>query len=114
MKIDMNKDFDEAFPDTVAAGLTLKEWLVAAFAFLIAIGVVVLVWYLTGLSITVSVYFGIPVMAPIMFLGIYKYQGAFLTEIIKAAKYQFQTRKLAFEGEEYKERRNLFVIKRGK
>ena len=53
-------------------------------------------------------------MAPIMFLGIYKYQGAFLTEIIKAAKYQFQTRKLAFEGEEYKERRNLFVIKRGK
>ena len=44
MKIDMNKDFDEAFPDTVAAGLTLKECLVAAFAFLIAIGDVVLVW----------------------------------------------------------------------
>lgn len=75
MKIDLNRDFEDAFPSEAYGGFTMKQCMVAVAGFLCALGVALVVWRLTGLGIVECSYIGIPVMIPICAAGFYAYQG---------------------------------------
>ena len=75
MKIDLNRDFEEAFPSEAYGGFTMKQCMVAVAGFLCASGIALAVWRLTGIGIVECSYIGIPVMIPICAAGFYAYQG---------------------------------------
>lgn len=75
MKIDLNRDFEEAFPNEAYAGFTMRQCAVAAAGFLCAAAVALAVWHFTGIGIVECSYIGIPVMIPICAAGFYAYQG---------------------------------------
>lgn len=100
MKIDMNKDFEKEFQYTLWKGLGGREVLSAVIAFLVSGAMVVALWHFTGLPINVCVYFGIPVMVPIAAVGIVRYQGATLWEMVKELNYLKKTRELPYEAME--------------
>ncbi len=100
MKIDMNKDFEREFASTLWKGLNGRELLTGTAALLGAAGVVVPVWYLTGIPINICVYIGFPVMAVIGAVGIWTYQGATVFELLRELKYFRKTRELSYEAEE--------------
>lgn len=101
MKIDMNKDFETAFRNMAWKGLTVREVVTALIALGSAAGVVIAIWQATRVPINVCVYFGIPVMIPIVGVGLVRYQGSSAWEIGKEIWYLHKTRELPFEAEEY-------------
>lgn len=112
MKIDINKDFEEKYKNTYK-GLTGGEAATAAVALVIAGITAWMVWFHFGLPINVSVYLGIPVMVPVILLGIFKYQGMSLPELIKEFLYSVRTKELPYEAEEYNESyRRVFSMER--
>lgn len=113
MKININKDFEQAFPDEAFGGFTLKQCVTAGAGFLIAGITVISMWYVTGLGIVECTYAGIPVMIPVCILGFYKYQGQTPWKLLKEIRYMRETRLLLYEAEEYrKECRRTFRMKR--
>ena len=101
MKININKDFEQAFPNEAFGGFTLKQCLTAA-AGLLAAGITGLfLWRVTGIGIVECTYAGIPVMIPICILGFYKYQDQTPWEILKEMRYMQGTKLLLHEAEEY-------------
>lgn len=104
MKIDMNKDFETEFQNTVWSGLTSREILIGGIALSLALGVGFLIWYFSGIPINVCVYFGLPVMAVIVGLGMIKYQGSSPWKLLKEIWYTQQVKELAYEAEEYSEK----------
>lgn len=103
MKIDMNKDFETTFQNAVWKGMTLRELLTGGIAFVASAVIIVLIWHWTKLPINVCVYFGIPIMIPIVLVGIARYQGSSALELWKELRYLRNTRELAYEAEEYSE-----------
>lgn len=101
MKINMNKDFEEAFQLTAWKGMTAQEVGTAAVAFGAAALVVFGVWKVTGIPVNISVYFGLPVMLPIAAAGIFKYQGSDLFHLVQEIRYMSKTKELAYEAGEY-------------
>lgn len=111
MKIDINKDFEETFKNSTVKGFTLREVVTIAAAFGLSFVVVAFIWYFTGISLRVAVYFGVPVMLPIVFVGIFRYQGMPVEELIKEVRYMYKTRELACEAEEYQGKQRIFTMK---
>lgn len=112
MKIDINKDFETAFQATVWRGMTKREMVTAVAALSAAAAVIVLVWHTTGIPIDVCVYFGIPVMVPIVIIGLFRYQGSGLREILSEMMYLYHTRDLPYEaGEYFEDRLPVFTMK---
>lgn len=103
MKIDINKDFEAHFQNTAWQGLTFRETLIGVAALAASSGIVMLVWHLTDLPVNVCVYFGIPVMIPIVVIGIMRYQGSGVWELMKELSYLKHTEEIPFEAEEYQE-----------
>lgn len=101
MKINMNKDFEEAFRGTAWKGMTNRELATAAAAFAAAGLVIVILWKLTGIPINVSVYFGIPVMVPVAAAGIFEYQKTRMLDMAREVLYTFQSGSVAYEAGEY-------------
>jgi hypothetical protein len=107
----MNKDFEQEFKSTVWKGLVGREVVFSVIAFLAAAATAVTVWYFTGIPINVCVYTGIPVMIPIAAIGILKYQGATLWELLKEFIYFTKTRELSYDAEEYQGNSRVFTMK---
>lgn len=103
MKINMNKDFETAFQSTAFKGFTWKEILTAGIALIAMGGIAAAVWYVTRLPIDVCVYFGIPVMIPIIGVGMLRYQGISMWGLMKEMWYMYRTRELPYEAEECSE-----------
>ncbi len=101
MKIDINKDFEEAYQHSFWRGLTGKESLMGAIALAAGAGAAFLAWKMTGLPANVCAYFGVPAMLPIVVLGVFKYQGSGAWGLAKDMLYMLRTRKLAYEPGEY-------------
>lgn len=101
MKIEINKDFEEKYKSTYK-GLTISEAITAVIALGIAGGVALAAWKFFGLPINVSIYFGVPVMVPVVVLGFYKYQGTRPVGLAREILYFIKTRELAVELEENK------------
>lgn len=111
MKIDMNKDFDEAFPSEFALGFTLKQFLVAAAALITGIMVMVFVHFYTGIGIVECSYIIIPVSGPICMLGFAGYQMQTPIQYIREILYVRKTKELLYEAEELKGKGRVFTMK---
>ena len=102
MKIDINKDFEEAFPNEVYSGFTLGQCMAAASGMVLAFGAAFLLWRFAGIPIVECTYLAIPLMVPVCAVGFFKYQGQSLTGIIREMMYSRRTEKLAYSAGEYR------------
>lgn len=97
MKIDLNKDFEAQFKPESWKGFSSGEILCGGIALGLAAVVIIAVWHFTGLPINVCVYFGIPVMVPVVAVGMIKYQGHSAAGVMKEIQYFLKTRELCAE-----------------
>ena len=62
MKIDINKDFEKAFPDDLWKGFTLKQIITFAIGIIMAAGAIAALWKFMKISPITGSYIAIPVM----------------------------------------------------
>ena len=109
MKIDINKDFEEAFPNEIYSGFTLGQCMAAVSGMILSFGAAFLLWRLAGIPIVECTYIAIPLMVPVCAIGFFRYQGQSLVGIIREFFYSRQTEKLAYGAGEYQRRsRKIF------
>ena len=116
MKIDINKDFETAYQQSIWKGLDLKQ-LLTVFCFLpTVIGVMGVLWYFLKIPPQGGVYIGILVAFPIPVFGLFKYRGMSIPMLYKEWKYLQATKKLCGETEsEAHQKRTIFSMnQRGK
>ena len=75
MKIDINKDFEEAFPNEIYSGFTLGQCMAAVSGMILSFGAAFLLWRLAGIPIVECTYIAIPLMVPVCAIGFFRYQG---------------------------------------
>ena len=75
MNITINKDFLTEYKDDFWKGFTFQECVSIAVGAAIGIGGAAAVHFYTGIAVDTAVYIGVPMAAPVVFLGFYKYQG---------------------------------------
>ncbi|GEM_PF-1217523 len=102
MKIDINKDFEEAFPNEVYSGFTLGQCMAAVSGMVLSFGAAFMLWRLMGIPIVECTYIAIPLMVPVCAIGFFKYQGQSLIGIIREFFYSRHTEKLAYSAGEYR------------
>ena len=113
MKIDINKDFEEAFPNEVYSGFTLGQCMAAVSGMILSFGAAFLLWRLAGIPIVECTYIATPLMVPVCAIGFFRYQGQSLVGIIREFFYSRQTEKLAYGAGEYQRRyRKIFSVGR--
>lgn len=100
MKININKDFEEAYKENFFKGFTMKETFCIALALAIAIGVAAFFTITFSLPINVSIYLGLPFAAPVLIIGFKKFQGLTLVEYIKELIYENQIKELYYDADE--------------
>lgn len=62
MKIDINKDFEKAFPDDLWKGFTLKQIITFSVGLIMAAGTIIALWVFFKISPVTGSYIAIPVM----------------------------------------------------
>ena len=87
MKIDINKDFEKAFPDDLWKGFTLKQIITFSVGLIMAAGTIIALWVFLKISPVTGSYIAIPVMLPICFIGIYEYQNHSLWAMYKELRF---------------------------
>ena len=114
MKININEDFNEAFPDEAFAGFTLKQCLVGGGAFALAVAAALLLWRFAGIGIVECTYIAVPAMFPVCALGLGRYQGQGIPQIITEWDYCRKTKRLLYEaGEKPEGKERTFHMKKG-
>ena len=101
MKIDINKDFEKAFPDDLWKGFTLKQIITFSVGLIMAAGTI----------IALCSYIAIPVMLPICFIGIYEYQNHSLWAMYKEMRFYRATKKLTYGAEEAPKTGRIFTMR---
>ena len=101
MKITINKDFEESFPNEFYSGFTFGQCLAAAIGLFFSIGAAWLLWKTLGIPVVECTYVAIPLMIPFLAIGFFKYQKQTLKGIMEAMNYYRNTKKLLYEAEEY-------------
>lgn len=94
MKIDINKDFEKAFPDDLWKGFTLKQIITFSVGLIMAAGTIIALWVFLKISPVTGSYIAIPVMLPICFIGIYEYQNHSLWRCTKRCGFTGQLKNL--------------------
>ena len=112
MKIDINKDFEESFPNEVYSGFTLGQCLAAVVGLIMAAGAAFLLWKYAGIPIVECTYLAIPLMVPACAVGFYRYQGQSLYGIIREFLFARKTQRLSYAAGEYAGNRRIFTMKR--
>ena len=112
MKIDINKDFEEAFPNEIYSGFTLGQCLAAAIGLAMAAGAAFLLWRFAKIPIVECTYMTIPLMVPACAVGFFRYQGQSLFGIIREILFAGKTQRLSYAAGEYAGNRRIFSMKR--
>ncbi len=112
MKIDINKDFEEAFPNEIYSGFTLGQCLCAAIGLMLAAGTAFLLWKYLNIPIVECTYLAIPLMVPACAVGFYRHQGQSLPGIIREFLFSRKTQRLSYAAGEYSGNRRIFAVKR--
>ena len=99
MKIDINKDFETAYQQSIWKGLDLKQLITVGCFLPTVIGIMVVLWYFLNVPPQGGVYIGILAALPIPFLGLFKYRGMSIPMLCKEWKYLQKTKKLCGETE---------------
>ena len=87
MKIDINKDFETAYQQSIWKGLDLKQLITVGCFLPTVIGIMVVLWYFLNVPPQGGVYIGILAALPIPFLGLFKYRGMSIPMLCKEWKY---------------------------
>ena len=111
MKIDINKDFEEAFPNEIYSGFTLGQCLAAVIGLAMAAGAAFLLWKYAKIPIVDSTYLTIPLMVPACAVGFYRYQGQSVFGIIREFIFMRKTQRLSYASGEYTGSHRIFSIK---
>ena len=112
MKIDINKDFEEAFPNEIYSGFTLGQCLAAVIGLAMAAGAAFLLWKFAKIPIVECTYMTIPLMVPACAIGFFRYQGQSLAGIIREILFAGKTQRLSYAAGEYAGNRQIFSLKR--
>ena len=112
MKIDINKDFEESFPNEVYSGFTLGQCLAAAIGLAMAAGAAFLLWKLANIPIVECTYLAIPLMVPACAIGFFRYQGQSQFVIIREILFDRKTRRLSYAAGEYAGNTQVFSVNR--
>ena len=99
MKIDINKDFETAYQQSIWKGLDLKQLITVGCFLPTVIGIMVALWYFLNVPPQGGVYIGILAALPIPVLGLFKYRGMSIPMFCKEWKYLQKTKKLCGETE---------------
>lgn len=111
MKIDINKDFETAYQQSIWKGLDLKQLITVGCFLPTVIGIMVVLWYFLNVPPQGGVYIGILAALPIPFLGLFKYRGMSIPMLYKEWKYLQATKKLCGETEsEAHQKRTIFSM----
>lgn len=110
MQIPINKDFEEEYKNELAKGFTMRELVSIVAAVLLAAGVTLLVWHLTGLAPNECVYIGLPFCVPILLAGFFKKQGLTLDAYLKELLYERRTRLLTYDADELPQKNRVFTM----
>ena len=113
MKININEDFNEAFPDEAFVGFTLRQCLVGGGAFALAVAAALLLWRFAGIGIVEGTYLAVPLMFPVCALGLGKYQGQGIPQMLGEWNYVRKTKRLLYEAGEMTGKGRTFSLKRG-
>lgn len=110
-----NPDFadDNKYKDDAWRGFSTKEILVLVGALAAAIYVIYLLWKYFGVSATVAPYIAVPCAAPIVFIGLYKYQGMTCLQLCRVLLDYIRTRCLCWDTGA-KPRRRVFCMKKNR
>lgn len=103
MKININKDFLQEYKNDLWKGFSGTEIVHIAEGF-ICVGLVVAGLYFgMNIPIATAIYVAVPVAAPVVFVGFYKYQGYLsVKELISEALFVSKTKRILYESEESK------------
>ena len=110
MKIDINKDYEKAFPDDLWKGFTLKQIITFSVGLIMAAGTIIALWVFLKISPVTGSYIAIPVMLPICFIGIYEYQNHSLWAMYKEMRFYRATKKLTYGAEEAPKTGRIFTM----
>ena len=114
MNIPINKDLEEEYKNEWIKGFTYREMLFVLTSVLIIGGVAVLVWRMTGVSVDVCIYIGLPFGFPTLILGFKKIQGLTVGAYLKEMIYEWRTRELTYDADELPEENRVFTMERGR
>lgn len=114
MNIPINKDLEEEYKNEWIKGFTYREMLFVIVSVLIIAGVTVLVWWMTGMSVDVCIYIGLPFGFPTLILGFKKIQGLTVDAYLKEMFYEWRTRELTYEADELPTENRIFTMEKVK
>lgn len=101
MKININKDFLKEYKNDFWKGFSMTDIVHIAEGFLCAGAVVAGLVIGFKIPIPIAIYCAVPVAAPVIFIGFYKYQGYLsVKELVKEYMYTGNTKRLLYESEE--------------
>ena len=109
LKIDINKDFEEAFPNEFYSGFTLWQCAAALAGLALSGGTGFLLWKYLGLPVVECSYLTIPLMIPVCALGFFRYQNKSLAALVREMAWHKKTGLLLFAAGEFpREGRRVF------
>ena len=113
MKIRVNKDFLREYKDDAWKGFTAQEILSIVAGAGIAFVAIALLYLYAGVSSAAAVYIGVPIAAPVIFSGFYRYQGYLSPkQLFKEIRYTRKVTRLFYDTGEGKEIRRIFCMHR--
>ena len=113
MQIKINKDFLTEYKDDAWKGFTAQEILSIVTGAGVAFVVIVLLYLFAGISPAAAVYIGVPIAAPVIFSGFYRYQGYLSPkQLFKEIRYTRKVTRLFYDTGEGKEIRRIFCMRR--
>ncbi len=112
MKININNDFLKEYKNDFWKGFSMTDIVHIAEGFLCAGAVVAGLVLGFKIPITIAIYCAVPVAAPVIFIGFYKYQGYLsVKELVKEYMYTGNTKRLLYESEETEPDRKFQIIR---
>lgn len=111
MKININRDIEEAYKDQFMKGFTMRETGYIALAFASIILVAFVLCGVIGVPITISVYVSLPFGVPALLMGFKNFQGLTVVEYIKELLYEKKIQELYYDADEYKGKEKIFSMK---
>lgn len=101
MQIQINKNFETEYKDDVWKGFDGRETITIAVAVTISIIICYCLYKYAHIPLELVIYIAIPVVLPILLVGIYKYQDMSIWELIKEIIYEDEIRILCWDAGEY-------------
>lgn len=110
MRININRDIEEAYKDQFMKGFTMRECGYIALALILALVVGYILYHFLSVPLSVSAYIALPFLAPPLLIGFVKIQGLTLIEYLKEILYERKIKELYYDADEYSGNKKIFSM----